>query len=262
MPEVLELIARVPKSAAQLSIAAALVAAASATLGFLAGLRSRREWTDRPPRGRRRDGRSLVDRLGWHDELCECGIVLSRACSPEEVERHKSSARHKKNLMALDGASEVVVCEEVGEYRAAAQTLVRPDDDILEVGSHVGATTKVLAGLKPRRLIGLDRQADLVAQARKNLPDIRFEICDAFDAQRVMALASEGESKRFTKIFVDISGSRDIATVVRLLDFYENTLRPEYLIVKSHALKRLLLRGRLWVDHPLNADICRWRPRS
>lgn len=254
-----------PKNTAQLSIVAAVLAAASATLGFLAGLRSRRGWSDRPRRSRIRDGRSIVDRLGWHEELCECGIVLPRACSPEEVERHKTSARHKKNLMALDGASEVVVCEEVGEYRAAAQTLVREDDDILEVGCHNGATTKVLASLKPRRLIGLDRQADLVAAARERLPDIQFEISDAFDAQRVMALANEGESRRFSKIFVDISGSRDIATVVRLLDVYENTLRPDYLIVKSHALKRLLLRGRLWVDHPLNADICRpcrWRPRG
>lgn len=162
---------------------------------------------------------------------------------------HRSSSRHKKNLQALEGASEVVVCEEVGEYRAAAQQLVHSRDCVLEVGCHVGGTTKVLASAAGH-LVGLDQQPSLVAQAREKLPEVQFEIGDAFDAQRVLALARAQEAKRFTKVFVDISGSRDLSTVVRLLDIYENTLKPEILVVKSQALKRLLLRSQLWVEHP------------
>jgi len=181
--------------------------------------------------------------------VCECGACLPRVCTQEEIERHKTSARHKKNLLLLSSASQVVVCEEVGEYRAAALALVKPEDNVLEVGCHVGGTTKVLASVAGH-LVGLDRQADLVAQARKNLPHIQFELCDAFDAPRILALANSLKPNRFTKVFVDISGSRDLATVVRLMDIYENTLRPDFLVVKSQALKRLLLRARLWINHP------------
>merc|ERR1712226_756507 len=126
---------------------------------------------------------------------------------------------------------------------------VTQDLYVLEVGSHVGGTTRVLAGLT-KHLVGLDQQPDLVAEARKRLPEIHFEIGDAFDAPRVLALANAQPHKKFNKVFIDISGSRDLGTVVRLLDMYENTLKPDVLIVKSQTLKHLLLRSRLWVEHP------------
>lgn len=160
----------------------------------------------------------------------------------------------------LENSSEVLVCEEVGEYRACAQALVSADDLVLEVGSHVGGTTKVLRqACGAANLVGLDQQADLVAQARSNLPDVRFEIGDAFDAQRVIALAKGMQPRRFTKVFIDISGSRDLPTVVRLIDILENTLRPDAMVVKSQTLKRLMMKSRLWIDSVQSgkADACR-----
>uniref|UniRef100_A0A7S0FNK5 Methyltransferase domain-containing protein n=1 Tax=Pyrodinium bahamense TaxID=73915 RepID=A0A7S0FNK5_9DINO len=224
-------------STAPIAAAAAVVAATAAAFGFFVGAWAAARGAPRRSRRRR-------------DEVCECGACLPLACTPEEIERHKTSTRHKRNLLLLSSASEVVVCEEVGEYRAAAQGLVGPDDHVLEVGCHVGGTSKVLAGVAGR-LVCLDQQAQLVAQARVNLPDIQFEICDAFDAQRIIALAQSIRPDKFTKVFVDISGSRDLSTVVRLMDIYENTLRPEILVVKSQALKRLLLRSKLWINHPV-----------
>merc|ERR1712048_151873 len=110
-------------------------------------------------------------------------------------------------------------------------------------------TTRVLAGIT-KHLVGLDQQSDLVAEARIRLPDVQFEIGDAFDAHRVLAIANAQPRKKFDKGFVDISGSRDLSTVVRLLDMYENTLKADILVVKSQRLKHLLLRSKLWVDHP------------
>merc|ERR1711933_11418 len=102
-----------------------------------------------------------------------------------------------------------------------------------------------------RKLVGIDQQADLVAQARIRLPDVHFEILDAFDASKVLALTRQIAPERFKKVFIDISGSRDIATVVKLMDIYENTLKPEVMVVKSQALKRLLLRANTWINHPV-----------
>jgi len=243
------------RSNAALAAGAALLATAAAALGFLAGLRLR-GWSSRPL-GRRRDKTSLVDRLGWNESICECSVLLPVGTSDEDIERHRCSNRHKTNCLQLQDAPEIVVCEEVGEYRAAAQGLVKSGDYVLEVGSHVGGTTKVLACVA-KHVTGIDQQAELVAQARLKLPDVHFEICDAFDAPKILEIAKKMLPNRWSKVFIDISGSRDLPTVVRLIDIYENTLRPDIIIVKSQALKRHLLKSRLWVDHPKNPQ-CRWR---
>jgi len=232
---------------------AALLAMVAAAVGYLAGLRSR---NGRGSSRRRRDPNSLVERLGWSEDICECGVLIPFGTPNEEIEVHRKSARHKKSLLALRDVAEVVVCEEVSEYRAAAQMLLSSSDYVLEVGSHVGGTTKVIAGVA-KHVVGLDQQADLVAEARQKLPQVQFEIGDAFDAPGLIALANTIKPNRWSKVFIDISGSRDLPTVVRLIDMYENTLRPDTIIVKSQALKRMLLRSRLWVDHPKNSQ-CRW----
>merc|ERR1712192_116748 len=243
------------RSTAVLAAGATALATVAAALGFIAGLKLR-QWSSKPL-GRRRDESSLVARLGWNECICEGGVLVPSGTSEEEICKHKCSKRHKTNLLALRDASEIVVCEEVGEYRAAAQMLVNKSDYVLEVGSHVGGTTKVLAGVA-KHVVGLDQQATLVEEARQKLPEVRFEICDAFDASSIMQMAKQMLPNRWSKIFVDISGSRDLPTVIRLLDMYENTLRPDIIIVKSQTLKRTLLRSRLWVDHPRN-NLCRWR---
>mmetsp|Transcript_12053 Transcript_12053/g.26776 ORF Transcript_12053/g.26776 Transcript_12053/m.26776 type:complete len:266 (+) Transcript_12053:75-872(+) len=238
-----------PRGAAPLAAAAMLLAAAAAAIGFVAGQRAAAERgsSSRSLSSRKRRGCDLPHRP--RDGLCECGVRLPKGSTPEAAERHRACVRHRRNMSALEGTTEVVVCEEVGEYRTAAQQLVGPEDRVLEVGCHVGGTTKILAG-STRHLVGLDQQPTLVAEARERLPAIQFEVCDAFDAQRILALSRALAPHRFTKVFVDISGSRDLSTVIRLLDVYRNTLRPDLLVVKSQPLKRLLLKAQLWVEHP------------
>merc|ERR550532_3479894 len=107
-----------PRGGGLLAAAAVLVAAgAAAAFGFCAGAWATRQRATR--RSRRRK-----------DELCECGVCLPHSCTPEEIERHKTSTRHKRNLLLLSSASQVVVCEEVGEYRDAAKGLVGPEDHV------------------------------------------------------------------------------------------------------------------------------------
>jgi len=234
--------------AAVLDPSAILFAVSAALLGFLAGLWVRRRTgsldSSTPPRES-----SVARGYRRRDDMCACGVLLPKTCTEQERARHLASNRHRANILKLTTSCKVIVTEEVSEYRAAATYLLKPDDCVLEVGSHVGGTTKVLAGLC-RKLIGIDQQADLVAQARLKLPDVQFEVLDAFDTPKVLALARSLAPSKFHKVFIDISGSRDITTVVRLMDMYDNALKPDVMVVKSQALKRLLLRSQLWVDHP------------
>ncbi|CAJ1385516.1 unnamed protein product [Effrenium voratum] len=165
--------------------------------------------------------------------VCECGAIIQGKCTPEEIERHRASNRHQRNMLRHSG-KEVVACEEVSEYRDAALALVNSNDVVLEVGSHVGGTTKVIATMAGR-VVGVDQQPELVAQARENHPEIQFENFDAFDSTKLMALTKSLQPQRFTKVFIDISGSRDLATVFRMMDLVDKIIGPDAMVVKSQA---------------------------
>eukprot|EP00931_Biecheleriopsis_adriatica_P075476 TRINITY_DN49329_c0_g1_i1.p1 TRINITY_DN49329_c0_g1~~TRINITY_DN49329_c0_g1_i1.p1 ORF type:complete len:268 (+),score=47.27 TRINITY_DN49329_c0_g1_i1:31-834(+) len=241
-----------------------LVAAASAVLGFAAGmyLAAMR----RSPRVKRKLQRQAQHQMagidlerdgnGMQGMVCECGAIIPGTCTPEEIARHKASNRHKRNMLR-HSANEVVVCEEVSEYRAAALALVKSTDLVLEIGSHVGGTTKFIAGVAGR-VVGLDQQPLLVAEARKKYPEIQFENFDAFDTSKLLDLVKSVQPDRFSKVFIDISGSRELSTVFRLLDLIDHLIKPDLTVVKSQPFKKLLLRGQLWIHHPEgpNGQLC------
>lgn len=185
--------------------------------------------------------------------VCECGAIIQGKCTPEEIERHRASNRHHRNMLRHSG-KEVVACEEVSEYRDAVQALVNSEDVVLEVGSHVGGTTKVIAAVAGR-VVGVDQQPELVAEAREKHPEIQFENFDAFDSAKLVALTKSLHPARFTKVFIDISGSRDLATVFRMMDLIDKIISPDAMVVKSQALKKMMLRTRLWIEHPLNQKV-------
>ena len=64
---------------------------------------------------------------------------LSRM-TPADVDRHKNSDRHARNLkkygrtVGSRGPPPVIVCEEIEEYRQAALAVVEREDAVLEVG--------------------------------------------------------------------------------------------------------------------------------
>ena len=61
----------------------------------------------------------------------------------------------------------------------------------------------------------------------------------------------------FTKVFVDISGDREVGVIMRLLQVYEAAMdpKPELFVVKSQKLKQVLVRSQLWAD-------CKREPRK
>lgn len=228
--------------------------AAACAVGYLVGLRAASMRIS--PRLKRRQARLQAecvliaekDHGKTAGNVCECGAILPGRCTPEELARHRASNRHTRNMLR-HSAKEVVACEEVSEYRAAAVALLKPTDLVLEIGSHVGGTTKFIAGVA-KRVVGVDQQPELVAEARQKHPDIQFENFDAFEASKLIALKKSAEPEVFSKVFIDISGSRDLGTVFRLMDLIDNIIKPEIQVVKSQPLKKMLLRSRLWIHHP------------
>lgn len=123
----------------------------------------------------------------------------------------------------------------VGEYRATIPHLVAADDVVLEVGCEWGTTSTLLAA-QCRELVATDISAECIERARREHPDLRFEVLDGFDLRAVLDLG-----KPFTKVYIDmsgLSGYHSLLDAISLLMAYAVTLRPEAIVVKSNALKR------------------------
>ena len=136
-------------------------------------------------------------------------------------------------------SSMIVLTRGVRDYRATIPEFVHAGDLVLEVGCAWGTTTALL-NRRARKVIGIDKGAAL-RTAREKYPHIQFEQIDGFDLSRIFALGL-----RFTKIYIDISGCRDIVDVVSMVSRYRSALKPEVIVVKSTKLKQFVSRCTVW----------------
>ncbi|PYR01665.1 MAG: hypothetical protein DMG00_30810 [Acidobacteria bacterium] len=136
--------------------------------------------------------------------------------------------------MASD--SRVVLTQGVSQYRATVPHLVGPSDSVLEVGCATGKTTKIIAAHAACRELGL-RNA-------------RFERWNAWDIDTIRSVAT-----RFDRIYVDISGSGSVESVIRLVRSYENAFGPQVVVVKNSRLKAFVSSCHVWGDESAKASM-------
>jgi len=141
----------------------------------------------------------------------------------------------------------LIVAENFAEYRQVIAHVTQASDCVLEVGCGCGVTTALLAQ-HCRRVIGVDRSHKVISAARQRFPHVEFHLLDATDLTALAALLQSPDdvrssSKPFDAVFVDINGSRELQTLLPLLEAYDAALRPPVLVVKNRRLKRLLLRA-------------------
>ena len=137
--------------------------------------------------------------------------------------------------------AEIIVTEDVSEYRATIPVYVNRDDIVLEVGCANGKTTSILAK-HCKEAVGIDKGGTL-PRAKERYSQIQFEQIDGFDIASILAL-----EKKFNKIYIDISGNRDLDTVISMIQKYEAAFSPEIIVVKSSKLKRILREYKIWED--------------
>jgi trans-aconitate methyltransferase len=131
----------------------------------------------------------------------------------------------------------------VGEYRDTIASLVRPDDDVLELGCEWGMTTKLLA-TAARSVVGTDVSQECIERARASHPCIRFEVLDAFDVRAALDLTED-----FSVVYLDLSGFsgyRSLLDVIALMQMYAVVLRPRLIVAKSGALKQFASNCTAW----------------
>ena len=208
------------------SLSAVSLALAVGLLSYLAGRRSR--WL---VSGSARSGVKTAI-------VCECGAKLGGATA-NDFKHHLRSRRHATNMRLATGVK-VLVTENWAEYRSCIESCVGAEDAVLEIGCARGVTTALLAS-RASRVVGLDASAKVVGMARERHPQLQFEVGAAEDIGAIKKLGD------FAVIFLDINGSRELGTVVPLLERYDAALASHGLrliVVKNARLKRLMLKTR------------------
>ena len=178
---------------------------------------------------------------------CECGAVLRFRPTASANERrnilecHRASRRHFQNLE--ETKSQLVVAETWAEYRAFAEHLghVRATDVCLEIGCGRGVTTELL-GRIGQRAVGVDKSAKVIEMARERYPDVSFAVLDCDEHGEWSEIRGLGP---FDCVFVDVNGSRELRTLLPIVEKVERVLRPRLLVVKNAPLKRLILKCKL-----------------
>ena len=135
--------------------------------------------------------------------------------------------------------SRIIVTKGVSEYRQTITKYVTDQDVVLEIGCAQGTTSARLFRTA-QYLVAIDKGKALDV-ARKTYPQIHFEQIDGFDIQSVLALGY-----KFNKVYIDISGCRDIYDIIRMINKYDRVYQPEVIVVKSSKLKRLVSKCVIW----------------
>ena len=170
--------------------------------------------------------------------------AAAAAAAVRGLPRHFSS-RGAAKKHGSTGRGELIVAENVDEYRGLIASAVRDGDTVLEIGCHAGMTTHLLAqccgpdGL----VVGADKSAHWLAVAKVRFPAVRFDLIDCFDMGALLRLERD-LGRPFSCIFVDVSGSRELRSLIPLLEALEGALSAEMIVVKSFRLARLRRRLR------------------
>ena len=146
----------------------------------------------------------------------------------------------------------VLIVEDVADYRAAIGEVVSEGDCVLEVGCHEGVTTRRVAQVvgEAGRVVGVDTSDICIERAKvayDELANLRFHVGDARDISFLRKLSPDRD---YDVVFLDISGSRDLETLIPLIESYEFALKPRLVVCKSFRLKRLYLNCTLFNYHP------------
>jgi trans-aconitate methyltransferase len=133
----------------------------------------------------------------------------------------------------------IIATRNVRDYRATICELVRPEDQVLEVGCGWGNSTRLLAH-RAAYVLGTDVSPTCVAEAQKRHPGIDFAVLDAFDLRALLGLV-----RPFDVVYLDlsgISGFRSTLDVIALLNNYGALLAPRATVIKSGAMVNLARR--------------------
>lgn len=205
-----------------------------------------------------------------------CRTVIVKSGSLQKLARRLyhaqkvvSGTQSPQKRFVDNGTSMIFGAVGVKQYRDTIPFAVRKGDVCVEVGCHLGTTTKMIdsaatgkAGSNQRNdgtppsmggCLGVDIGSSIINSAKKTYPHLRFEVGDAFKTGALARMQEKhfGDSNRcdstrtratYDVVYVDIgglSGSEGLLEAISLLANVTNSLEPRCIVIKSLCVRRL-----------------------
>jgi SAM-dependent methyltransferase len=135
-------------------------------------------------------------------------------------------------------ACNVVVAGNEKEYHRCVR-LVQRGENVLELGSHQGVTTrKIAARAGPAATcIGIDMSEFVTGKAKERARQEQSTAVFHHGDARDMRLARKLVPCDLQVIFIDVSGNRGPSTLMQLIESYSRCFKPRLIVVKSFKLE-------------------------
>lgn len=148
-------------------------------------------------------------------------------------------SKENSEELLLSQQCKIILTKGVKEYRQTIKNYITPQDTVLEIGFAWGTTTELLSKVC-KHVVGIDK-GESYFKAIKQYPKLELYKIDCFNIREVLALGY-----KFNKIYIDISGCRELNTMIKIVKMYEQVFKPELIVVKSSKLKRLVAKCEVW----------------
>lgn len=192
-----------------------------------------------------------------------CRAIIVKSASLHDLARRLHHAQR-----VISGAqairehrhSSIVGAVGVKQYRDTIPFVVRKGDICVEVGCHLGTSTKLISDAATAEegdddgaasslggCLGVDVGPNIIKSARLKYPELTFEVGDGFHTGELARMRRNyfGEatsSRTFDVVYVDIgglSGSEGLLEALSLLASISNSLAPRCIVIKSLCVRRL-----------------------
>ncbi len=138
----------------------------------------------------------------------------------------------------------ILVVYERDTYKETLCRLIKPGDTVIEIGPHVGVTTKAIA-LKAGRVIAIDKseQADDAFKSGKMPANIEFIKGDVrlFDTvEKVFKMI-----KQCDVVAIDMGGGRFPDTVLKVWSIWSGVFKPRDSVIRNRGVGEFLKRAKI-----------------
>ncbi len=135
----------------------------------------------------------------------------------------------------------IKIVYDIKVYREVLRDIIKKDDIVVEIGCHVGNSTKIIADLSPEgNVIALDNSPESV-NAMKSLrdlyPTVEFTKADVRLHETLEEVARKIESiGRCDVLSVDLGGGYHPDTTFKVFFIWSSTLKPRDTIIRNRGL--------------------------
>ena len=129
----------------------------------------------------------------------------------------------------------IKVCYDIKKYRENLLKSVKSDDTVIELGCHVGGTTKLISPIA--HVVAVDNSPEAVDKM-KNMENVEFI---QGDARRHEILAEIFKiTQRCDVLAIDLGGGYHPDTAFKVFYIYSSTFKPTHTIIRNRGILEFL----------------------